>query len=199
MFLSRSFLVLWVTLFRIFLIFWASFLTVEGEGGGGEATIGRSRGHSTVLWGHQRVSFAKTIKECKRHISAGIGLIQKMEKNKQIVSASGQGDYDFPKTLGVRWKLLPFTNFLWRLGTLQLYPVLLAPLLSFPIRTLKKSINFPSRKMENSGRNVSVGRVIVSFFQRWPSKVKRGNMTQYLPLIVAIPETFHVWDFTWVL
>ena len=190
MFLSRSFLVLWVTLFRIFLIFWASFLTVEGEGGGGEATIGRSRGHSTVLWGHQRVSFAKTIKECKRYISA---------VHKQIFSASGQGDYDFPKTLGVRWKLLPFTNFLWRLGTLQLYPVLLAPLLSFPIRTLKKSINFPSRKMENSGRNVSVGRVIVSFFQRWPSKVKRGNMTQYLPLIVAIPETFHVWDFTWVL
>ena len=175
MFLSRSFLVLWVTLFRIFLIFWASFLTVEGEGGGGEATIGRSRGHSTVLWGHQRVSFAKTIKECKRYISAGIGLVQKWKKNKQIVSASGQGDYDFPKTLGVRWKLLPFTNFLWRLGTLQLYPVLLAPLLSFPIRTLKKSINFPWRKMENSGRNVSVGRVIVSFFQRWPSKVKRAS------------------------
>ena len=166
MFLSRSFLVLWVTLFRIFLIFWASFLTVEGEGGGGEATIGRSRGHSTVLWGHQRVSFAKTIKECKRYISA---------VHKQIFSASGQGDYDFPKTLRVRWKLLPFTNFLWRLGTLQLYPVLLAPLLSFPIRTLKKSINFPSRKMENSGRNVSVGRVIVSFFQRWPSKVKRAS------------------------
>ena len=175
MFLSRSFLVLWVTLFRIFLIFWASFLTVEGEGGGGEATIGRSRGHSTVLWGHQRVSFAKTIKECKRYISAGIGLVQKWKKNKQIVSASGQGDYDFPKTLGVRWKLLPFTNFLRRLGTLQLYPVLLAPLLSFPIRTLKKSINFPWRKMENSGRNVSVGRVIVSFFQRWPSKVKRAS------------------------
>ena len=80
-----------------------SFFPDCGRGRGrGEATIGRSRGHSTVLWGHQRVSFAKTIKECKRHISAGIGLIQKMEKNKQIVSASGQGDYDFPKTLGVR-------------------------------------------------------------------------------------------------
>ena len=57
-----------------------SFFPDCGRGGGGEATIGRSRGHSTVLLGHQRVSFAKTIKECKRHISAGIGLIQKMEK-----------------------------------------------------------------------------------------------------------------------
>ena len=79
-----------------------SFFPDCGRGGGGEATIGRSRGHSTVLWGHQRVSFAKTIKECKRYISAGIGLVQKWKKNKQIVSASGQGDYDFPKTLGVR-------------------------------------------------------------------------------------------------